>query len=81
MTRPSPGLPAAKSFCTRRHPKHRCSPVHDWADEVPLRPTEVARTGDQNDSLIEAISFKAKPAFLLAAKPDVISPDLTTSPV
>jgi hypothetical protein len=41
----------------------------------------VARTGDQNDSLIEAISFKAKPAFLLAAKPDVISPDLTTSPV
>jgi hypothetical protein len=65
---PSPGLTAAKSFRTRRHPKHRCSPVHDGADEVPLRPTEVARTGDQNDSLIDGISFKAKPAFLLAAK-------------
>jgi hypothetical protein len=39
---PSPGLTAAKSFCTRRHPKHRCSPVHDGADEVPLRPTDMS---------------------------------------
>jgi hypothetical protein len=39
-------LPAAKSFCARGHPKHGCAPVHDWANEVPLRATEMAATGD-----------------------------------
>jgi hypothetical protein len=65
---PSPSSPAAKSVCARGHPKHGCSPIHDWTDEVPLRATEVAGTSDQNDSLVEAISFKSKPAFIPIAK-------------
>jgi hypothetical protein len=40
-------LPAAKFFRSGRHPEHRCSPIEDWAHEVPLPAAKVSRARDQ----------------------------------
>jgi hypothetical protein len=65
---PPPSLPAAKSPCARGHPEDRCPPIHDRTHEVPLHATEMAGTRDENDPLIKAISFKAKPSLLATAQ-------------
>jgi hypothetical protein len=40
--------------------------AHGWTHEVPLPTTEVARTRNEDDPLIEAAKLNPKPAFILA---------------
>src|SRR5262245_43316957 len=65
---PAPCTPTIKFLSSGRLPKHGCSPMDDWANEVPLPAAKVAGTRDQIDPLIDSGCLNANPTRCGIAK-------------
>jgi hypothetical protein len=70
----APGLSAAKTRRSVRLPEDGDQPIPDWANEIPLLPTEMSRTRNEGNPLIKAAELDSKPALVFAVHVRAIMP-------